>query len=425
MLRNVKLQLLWATVLSFTVVNSVNIHLPIGDRETGLKIGNEAHARSSGGRSGGGSFRSSPSRSSSSPSRSSSGSSSSPRDSTPSQSSRGNTGGRAGGGSFQRTTPPPSSVRTQVRTQPTRPNSSWNQPYYRQPGSTVIVPVPVAPPVYTYPNNVPPNYYPNNVPANQSTYPQTVPGTANSVPAQVPTNSGYSSNATNSSSDFPWLFLLMLLAVGSIGLWAYFIFLKKKGGSAAQELENDTVTVSKIQVALLAEARSIQSQLTELSLNIDTDASEGLMQLLQESALALLRSPENWTHVLASSQTVKSREAAEAIFNQVSIQERSKFSAETLTNVGGRVRRQQPAMPDLDDGPAAYIVVTLLVGTADDKPLFEEIRTAEALKSALEKVASISPDYLMVFELLWSPQAQTDSLTYDELLTEYTDMVQI
>lgn len=413
MLRNVKLQLLWATVLSFTVINSVNIHLPVGNRETGLKIGNEAEARSSGGRSGGGSFRSSPSRSSSSPSRSSSGSSSSPRNSTPSQSSGGNTGGRAGGGSFQRTTPLPSSVRTQ----PTRPNSSWNEPYYRQPGSTVIVPVPVAPPpVYTYPNSVP---------ANQSTYPQTVPGTANSVPAQIPTNSGYSSTASNSSSDFPWLFLLMLLAVGSIGLWAYFIFLKKKGGSAAQELENDTVTVSKIQVALLAQARSIQSQLTELSLNVDTDTSEGLMQLLQESALALLRSPENWTHVLATSQTVKSREDAEAVFNQVSIQERSKFSAETLTNVGGRVRRQQPAMPDLDDGPAAYIVVTLLVGTADDKPLFEEIRTAEALKSALEKVASISPEYLMVFELLWSPQAETDSLTYDELLTEYTDMVQI
>jgi uncharacterized membrane protein len=286
------------------------------------------------------------------------------------------------------------------------------------------VPVPVAPPpVYTYPNNVPPNYYPNSVPANQSTYPQTAPGT--SVPAQVPTNSGYSSNATNSSSDFPWLFLLMLLAVGSIGLWAYFIFLKKKGGSAAQELENDTVTVSKIQVALLAQARSIQSQLTELSLNIDTDTSEGLMQLLQESALALLRSPENWTYVLATSQTVKSREDAEAIFNQVSIQERSKFSAETLTNVGGRVRQQKPVMLDLDDDPAAYIVVTLLVGTADDKPLFEEIRTAEALKSALEKVASISPEYLMVFELLWSPQAETDSLTYDELLTEYTDMVQI
>lgn len=40
-------------------------------------------------------------------------------------------------------------------------------------------------------------------------------------------------------------------------------------------------------------------------------------------------------------------------------------------------------------------------------------------------MASIRSDYLMVFELLWSPQTETDSLTYDELLTEYTEMVQI
>jgi uncharacterized membrane protein len=50
---------------------------------------------------------------------------------------------------------------------------------------------------------------------------------------------------------------------------------------------------------------------------------------------------------------------------------------------------------------------------------------SETLKEALEKVASVRPDYLMTFELLWSPQVEADSLTYDELLTEYTDMLQI
>jgi uncharacterized membrane protein len=70
-------------------------------------------------------------------------------------------------------------------------------------------------------------------------------------------------------------------------------------------------------------------------------------------------------------------------------------------------------------------VVTLLVGTADDQPLFKEVRSPEALKEALETVASVPSDYLMKFELLWSPQVEEDSLTYDELLTEYTDMVQI
>lgn len=43
-------------------------------------------------------------------------------------------------------------------------------------------------------------------------------------------------------------------------------------------------------------------------------------------------------------------------------------------------------------------VVTLLVGTADDKPLFKDVRSAQALKEALERVASVPSDYLMTFE---------------------------
>jgi uncharacterized membrane protein len=208
-------------------------------------------------------------------------------------------------------------------------------------------------------------------------------------------------------------------------LGGYLLLARRKGNqSLTNELENDIVTITKLQVALLAEARHIQSQLSELTVNANTETSEGLLQLLQESALTLLRSPENWTHLQVSSQTIH-RDAAEQIFHQLSIQERSKFSAETLINVGGSVRYQKPFSPDLNEAPAAYIVVTLLMGTADDNPLFKEIRTREELQVALQKVASIRSDYLMVFELLWSPQEETDSLTYDELLTEYTDMIQL
>lgn len=433
MLTKVKFQLLLATAVSFTLLNSVNIQLFSSDQGTGLNISNEADARSSGRRSGGGSFsrgsssRSSPSRSSggsssrnSSPSSSSSRSNrSSQRDTSPRQANptynRGNTGGRAGGGSFERNTPPaPERQQNRPRQQTYPRNDSYqNQPYYRDPyyrqpgGSTVIVPVPGgAPQAYPYPAD---------------------PGTSNSVQTLPRSSSGYSPHATQSSNNDGIVFLIVALILAGAVLLAVFMLIKHRsaGGGAAKELDNDIVTISKIQVALLAEARSIQSQLSELSLTTDTDTSEGLLQLLQESALALLRTPENWTHVLSTSQVVRSREEAETVFNKLSFEERSKFSAETLTNVDGSIRQKEALSPSLDEDPAAYIVVTLLVGTANDQPLFEEIRTDEVLKDALHKIASISPDYLMVFELLWSPQAETDTLTYDELLTEYTDMVQI
>jgi uncharacterized membrane protein len=227
--------------------------------------------------------------------------------------------------------------------------------------------------------------------------------------------------------------LIILLVIGAILFLIVFFVVRAirraaTGGGLtkqARELQNDTVTVSKIQVALLAQARFIQTELTKLSLEVSTDTEWGLLQLLQESALALLRTPENWSHVQASSQTVKSREQAEALFSQISIAERSKYAVETLTNVGGRVRQQADFIPDPDKDPASYIVVTLLVGTAHDRPLFTEIRTVEALQTALQNLAAIPSEYLLVFELIWTPQDETDSLTYDELLTQYTDMVQI
>lgn len=227
-----------------------------------------------------------------------------------------------------------------------------------------------------------------------------------------------------------------LLLMGSFGVLGLMVFSMLANRSQAvgsygnnlnvinKELDNNIVTVSKLQVALFSQTKGLQSQLSDLTLRVDTSTPEGLFELLQESALVLLRNSENWSHVQASSETL-SIEKADSVFNQLSLQERSKFNAETLTNVQGAVKQKEVVVPGLEEDPAAYIVVTLLVGTADDKPLFEEVRSHETLKKALERVASVPPDYLMTFEVLWSPQVEEDSLTYEELLTEYTDMVQI
>jgi uncharacterized membrane protein len=308
-------------------------------------------------------------------------------------------GGRSGGGSFRSSPSRPSSpsYSRPSNSQPSYPNSGGYQPnpYGYDRGGTVVVPVPVGPSGYTNPS--------------------------------------YGGTTVNDSSGM-LITILGLLLLGGVGFAILLAYLAAKAkmenssgfgaASVGGELDNNSVTVSKIQVALLAQAREIQTDLTKFSLEIDTDTEAGLYQLMQESILALLRSPENWSHVLASSQTVKTREAAEALFNQISIAERSKFSVETLSNVGGKVH-QRDFQPNPDEDPASYIVVTLVVGTAHDQPLFDKIQTDIALKESLQKLAAIPPDYLMVFELLWSPQAAEDSLTYEELLTEYTDMAQI
>jgi uncharacterized membrane protein len=232
------------------------------------------------------------------------------------------------------------------------------------------------------------------------------------------------SNST-SGDDFLALVILGLVLLGAVGMGVAIFYLLKRRQSAAStgELDNEIVTVTKLQVALLAQARQIQTDLTTLALEVDTETPDGMNQLLQESVLALLRSPENWTHTAVNSQTVKTREEAGQLFEQLSIEERSKFDVEALVNVGDRVRRQAIQVDQVE--PAAYIVVTLLLGTETDRPLVERLHTAEELQTALQSIAALPPTHLSVFELLWSPQDAADSLTYDELLTEYSGLIQI
>lgn len=191
------------------------------------------------------------------------------------------------------------------------------------------------------------------------------------------------------------------------------------------ELENDIVTVSKLQVALQSSASSLQSELSKLTLEADTETIQGLKKLLEDAVVALLRNAEHWTHVFGSSETISKREAAEVVFNRLSIEERSKFSAETLSNIDGKIRTRDVVEPEENKGDAAYIVVTLLVGTADDRPLFASIDSAGEMQEVLKNVAAMQLDYLMVFELLWSPQVESDTLTQGELAAEYGELVGI
>jgi uncharacterized membrane protein len=188
------------------------------------------------------------------------------------------------------------------------------------------------------------------------------------------------------------------------------------------ELLNDIVTITRLQVALLAGARDLQRDLDTIAVNADLNTSAGLTAQLRETVLALLRHPDYWTHVGAESQTVAGREKASEYFERLSIQERSKFRVETLVNMGGEVQRR--AMPGGPSGEvASHIVVTLLLGTADDRPLFSTVNSAADLKAVLQRLGSISPAYLLVYELLWTPQDPSDSLSADELIANYPDLV--
>ncbi|HIK14770.1 MAG TPA: DUF1517 domain-containing protein [Leptolyngbyaceae cyanobacterium M33_DOE_097] len=191
--------------------------------------------------------------------------------------------------------------------------------------------------------------------------------------------------------------------------------------TVSDELSNDVMTVTRLQVAIAAAESPAQSALTKLTLETDTSTPAGLFDLLQQVTQLLLEQRDTWTHFGASSESFEAIAAAEERFNQLSLQERAKFSAETLTNVDGVVRQKtEQAEPKTEtDG---YLVVTLLLGTAHDAPLFTEVTQVDQMRDRLQTILMLDPAYLLVLEVLWTPQQTDEVLSAAELETYFGDL---
>lgn len=204
--------------------------------------------------------------------------------------------------------------------------------------------------------------------------------------------------------------------------------------NATDEQTNAIMTVSRLQIALKTRdrslpANSLQADLNEITLNTATDTAAGLFHLLQQVVALVLEHSQLWSHFQASSQTVATPIAAEELFNQFSLSDRAKFSVETLTNVDGVVTQTEAPIAleleaNLDDQPG-YLVITLLLGTADDQPLFGEVLTAATLKAALQALTTMNQAYLLVLEVLWTPQTSNEVLTLEDLAADFGDLLAI
>ncbi|WP_017318440.1 DUF1517 domain-containing protein [Mastigocladopsis repens] len=246
---------------------------------------------------------------------------------------------------------------------------------------------------------------------------------------------------------FPFLIPFWGIGGGFGGLLGIFVFIAianflvqsfrrvASGDSGDSEMgysSNSPVSVTRLQVGLLASARDLQTELNHIAETADTNSPEGRAEILQEASLALLRHPEYWVYAGGGTQQARLN-SAEAQFNRLSLAERSKFTAETLSNVNNQLKAATPknALPgagELDnptrlitEGPGEYIIVTLLAATLGKFQL-PEVNNADDLRQALRQFGSIPGEQLLAMEVLWTPQAEGDTLTSDDVLAEYPDL---
>ena len=252
---------------------------------------------------------------------------------------------------------------------------------------------------------------------------------------------GYRPGYGYGGGGFGFPFLLPFVGFGGGGLFSILIFfaianflvrafrsagVSEDGGYGA----TSKVSVAQVQVGLLANARELQPELNRLALTADTSSASGRATVVQEATLALLRHPEYWVYGATSSQKA-SLEAAEAKFNQLALTERSKFTDETLTNVdsvindesqkalGGETEEGAIQLREGDSGE--YIVATVVVGATGNLNL-PQINSSDELRQALQQVGSIGSDRLLAVEVLWTPQADGDTLSTDDILAYYPNL---
>ena len=256
----------------------------------------------------------------------------------------------------------------------------------------------------------------------------------------APRGGSYGGGYGYGGGGFGFPFLIPFFGFGGGGLFSVLIFLaiasfivrsfQNAGmGQDGGYTSSSKVAVAQVQVGLLANARELQPELNRLALTADTSSASGRATVLQEATLALMRHPEYWVYGATNSQKA-SLDAAEAKFNQLSLTERSKFIDETLTNVDSVVTNESQKALDgntegtiqLQEGNAGeYIVATVIVGSTGSLDL-PTINDSDDLRQALQQVGSLGSDRLLAVEVLWTPQAERDTLTSDDILAYYPNL---
>ena len=192
------------------------------------------------------------------------------------------------------------------------------------------------------------------------------------------------------------------------------------GGAVATPAVPSKVNMIQLQVGLLAGAKALQDDLRTLAKSADTSSSTGLQRVLQESTLALLRQPDLCVYANAESGSVPFN-SAEATFNRLSINERSKLDAEVTSNVGGQNLSGTTDVVGDADATNEFIVVTLLVASTATAQL-KGASTAEELRQSLRILGSTSSSDLIALEVIWQPEGRGDVLSAEELITAYPNL---
>jgi uncharacterized membrane protein len=195
------------------------------------------------------------------------------------------------------------------------------------------------------------------------------------------------------------------------------------GGMRGSYTDKNAIYVTQIQLGLDWRARPhLQQHLQRLAETGDTRSRAGLAYLLGETVIALRRHEMSWLYAGYRDTGAWGPPQAQATFQQLANDARSRFQHELVRAYQGRV--QQGSSPEMQahahEGQGT-VVVTIVLATRRPMVGFAQ-PDAGQIRNALADRGSLSPDDLVALEVVWSPAAENDRMSTGELEQHYPEL---
>jgi uncharacterized membrane protein len=226
---------------------------------------------------------------------------------------------------------------------------------------------------------------------------------------------------------------LIMLAVVGFGVVTVMRSLRRAraGGPSAlfggtsdddeQDAIADRAYVYKIQLGLGRSAREIQNSLARFAAEGDTSSEAGLAQLLQQTALELMRHKDSIRYGALDASGPMSLTNGETKMNAAALAERSRFQVERVRGADGRLHKSEAAATESNDA-LEYLVITVVVATRRPVIQSKEVADPGQLQALLAELGAVPATALLGLEVIWTPADPTDALSKDDLVTTYPEL---
>lgn len=182
-----------------------------------------------------------------------------------------------------------------------------------------------------------------------------------------------------------------------------------------------------VDVANRDDPNSLLSVLSRLSRTANTQDRKGVQNLTSQVALEVLRRKTSIQSASSDYQHYRDIGKAERQFNKWSVEQRSKFEQENTSVFGGIDRSIKRLRQSQGDGNATKAVITFVLAIQGDSTKISKISSLKNVEEALRKIASDSKvdDCLLSAEILWTPEDRSETLTREDLIADYPELIDV